>query len=307
MNSSQPYNQIEENLKILNHQFSASFNVHDSLEKAILKYHQNSKNFPYKQIICYLHNRGGLCNRLMSLWSTLALGSYFGIPVYLRWEPAPACPCNLSDLFELRMLEESSQAKILEILNTYPTQTFYLANMGRGLERIYNDLDLERWMTYEFFQNIYLQMARSFQIEHDLTYKIDQFISNHWEPGIIGVHMRGTDRITLELKKRGNLNDLSSDHDFINSINNAIKSGTSKFFLATDSNKTQSEFTQLFPGRFVFYCQSFNSNLLRETSIQDAMIDLYLLSKTTRIIGSKKSSFNFNAALLGGIPLERGD
>lgn len=305
MNSSQPYNQIEANLKILNHQFSAPFNVHDSLEKAILKYHQNSQEFPYKQIICYLHNRGGLCNRLMSLWSTLALGAYFGIPVYIRWEPAPACPCNLSDLFELRMLEESSQERILEILNTGPIQTLYLANMGRGLKRIYDELYLEYWMTYEFFQNIYLQMARSFQIKHDLADKIDQFISNHWEPGIVGVHMRGTDRITLELKNCGNLNALSSNHGFINSINNAIKSGTSKFFLATDSNETQSEFTQIFPGKFVFYCQNFDSSLLRETSVKDAMIDFYLLSKTSRIIGSKMSSFNFNAALLGGIPLER--
>jgi hypothetical protein len=97
---------------------------------------------------------------------------------------------------------------------------------------------------------------------------------------------------------------LSTNEGFFRKIEEEIAQGTEKFFLATDDGETRLLFEQKFPGKFISYCSTFNDSQLRQTTVQDALVDLYLLARTNKIIGSFNSSFSIYASDLGGIPLE---
>ena len=74
------------------------------------------------------------------------------------------------------------------------------------------------------------------------------------------------------------------------------------FFLATDDPEEEQILKLHFPGKIITYRKKCLCR--REpTAICDALIDLYCLSKTKKIIGSYWSSFSEQAALLGGCEL----
>ena len=70
------------------------------------------------------------------------------------------------------------------------------------------------------------------------------------------------------------------------------------FFLSTDNLETQTKFKKLFNNRIIFFDSIKESDNLRKTSLENAIIDLFLLSKCKQIIGSNGSSYSKFAILL---------
>lgn len=110
----------------------------------------------------------------------------------------------------------------------------------------------------------------------------------------IGVHIRRTDNLPSIGK--------SSTESFISSMKEALSSDPDTvFYLATDDLKEEALLREQFPDKIL-------SNQERDLSrnsiagIQDAMVDLYCLSSTNKIIGSYFSSFTDIAADMHGIP-----
>jgi hypothetical protein len=97
---------------------------------------------------------------------------------------------------------------------------------------------------------------------------------------------------------------ISNDDRFFQTIERQFNQGVEKFFLATDNGNTQAKFKQRFGDCILTYSQEFYPNQKRQTSMQTAAVDLYLLANTQRIIGSYDSSFSEYAAALGNIPLD---
>jgi hypothetical protein len=122
-----------------------------------------------------------------------------------------------------------------------------------------------------------------------------QIINEHSQnfDRVIGVHIRRTDnRQSLAY---------SSTSEFIELMQAEIrKDGNTKFFVATDSQIEEDNLKQVFPGRILTYQkQSLDRN--DPAAIQDAVVDLYCLSKCRKLIGSYYSSFTDTAYQINGI------
>ena len=73
------------------------------------------------------------------------------------------------------------------------------------------------------------------------------------------------------------------------------------FYLATDDEGVREHLCVLFPGRIL--TQAGASTRSTREGMEAAVVDLFVLSKTCRLIGSYWSSFTDTAAELGNLPL----
>lgn len=109
----------------------------------------------------------------------------------------------------------------------------------------------------------------------------------------IGVHIRRSDH------------DLAIQNSGLNKFKEAMnrelhRNNKHTFFLATDCKETENELKKAYPGKIIsFQKQSYNRN--STAGIQDALVDLYCLSKTAKVLGSYFSSFSQVAAEILGI------
>ena len=257
---------------------------------------------PYEKII--LHTAiGGFCNRLRILCSYLCLSYFWDIPLFLCWHPEDACNCYFYKLFEPVCGTISPQSMLQLFRSENSARIFYVyldmnADIGMNLYQRYLKDDLDR----ETFRRQYLEFVRKLKPKQQLLQKIEEFRQQHWTDDIIGLHIRRTDLLNhLKYKKLDS--NFSSDEMFISAIEKEISQGCSRFFLATDNEETQKLIYHHFPDQIISYCQTFNSEHKRQTTLENALIDLYLLSSCQKIIGSYYSSFSNYAADLGNIPL----
>lgn len=134
-----------------------------------------------------------------------------------------------------------------------------------------------------------------FKPQADIQKEIDHLLMN-FKPGIIGVHIRSKDNIE-SLK-------ISPFHLFERRIEDElIADPDSSFFLATDNEDYQNRLLKKF-GRekIIFHPKEFRRNV--EEGIKDAVVDLFCLSKTSKIYGSYYSSFSDVAGRIGQIPVQ---
>lgn len=134
--------------------------------------------------------------------------------------------------------------------------------------------------------------------------KTVQRISSQFSNDIVGVHVRTTDILKQVHKK---------DNPAIWKYMQYMKEEMDKnpdvaFFVSSDSYYILRHFRNCFRGKVFFNDQvEYNSNgeVERGTvkATQNALADLLLLSKTKRLIGTRFSSFSYEAACMGGIPI----
>lgn len=113
-------------------------------------------------------------------------------------------------------------------------------------------------------------------------------------PSCVGIHIRRTDNRPAIGK--------SSTECFIECMKKELDSDPdTRFYLATDDLEEERIIRAAFPGRIL----SNEKRCLRRDSaegIQDALLDLYCLANTRKIIGSYFSSFTDIAADMRKIP-----
>ncbi|MGN6800608.1 MAG: hypothetical protein ACTHJN_01810 [Ginsengibacter sp.] len=125
--------------------------------------------------------------------------------------------------------------------------------------------------------------------------KIDK-ITQQFNDDVIGVHIRRSDnQQAIEISK---------EEFFVRRLEHVLeKNPNAQFFLSTDDISTSA----LFRSKFGKHIISFDDKVLNRNSpqgIQDAVVDLFALSRTKNILGSWWSSFGIIAASIGKIQLE---
>ena len=176
--------------------------------------------------------------------------------------------------------------------------------------------------SYKNYVNIMKKNLKLVQPIVKLQKKIDNYINKNFNKNTIGVHIRRGDLFYF-IKQFGGIK-LMSDKNYINSINKEIKSNPqTRIFLATDSIKTLNKFKKLYPKRLLhFYGKEkryfdINTNILKgtnnkiiknlskaaKTNQEFAVIDLFILAKTKKIIGEGQSGFSNIASEIGNIKL----
>lgn len=138
-------------------------------------------------------------------------------------------------------------------------------------------------------------------IKKDIEVKINR-IFKKFTPYTVGVHVRRGDAWSSPWRS---YYEVSTDHAFINLMRKELnKNPEANFFLATDCKSTQDLFLELFSEKIISNKEKnfFESVDFKENKPfqKDALMDMVLLSRTSRIIGSNWSSFSVIAAKMGG-------
>jgi hypothetical protein len=113
----------------------------------------------------------------------------------------------------------------------------------------------------------------------------------HRLPGCcIGVHIRRGENYAEFFK--------SADHHFETIMASIVSACPAvKFFLATADPNTEAQFRQRFGERIISFPKTCSGR--HHAAIEEAMVDLLLLSRTSAVLGNHFSSYSFAAAVLG--------
>lgn len=262
----------------------------------------------------HLFPTAGLCNRMRAIDSAIALSRQKNLKLKVYWEPylylnspfdllfesidefelIPVKPnalnplnTNISDLYNSDVFVFNDNTKALD--------TSMLKNIGEDKDAFFDSLFLDyKNLVIESFERFYPNDKKyeEFKPIKSLQKKIDN-ISESFDPNTIGIHVRRTDNIKAIQE--------SPLYVFVSKIESEIESNPdSNFYLASDDLSVKSYLQQRFGERI-----KTNLNQATRTTIegmQDAVIELYVLANTSKILGSYWSTYSRTSADIKGIP-----
>lgn len=168
-------------------------------------------------------------------------------------------------------------------------------NIKRDLmPHISQEIHLSRLEEYEilyYFYNKYIKLSKH------LEEKVNSFYQAQMQGrNILGVHIRKTDKSTTR-RSTGQI--IPSEKRYIKLINSYLgnSSPATKVFLASDSTKIISKFTEIYGDKIIFTDSIRSSNQLpvhlapnnNKLKGEEILIDMYLLSKCNYFIGTPSS------------------
>lgn len=255
----------------------------------------------------------GLGNRMRVIASSVAVAKRYDLKLYIAWQINNDLGCDIKDIFSSIGLDYSTPSRISFLIisnfyrfgainkfyNSYKllskmiyTNSYFdkdlkniKSNNGLVLNGNYNDILIAS--CYGFEETLKL---KDFVLTKYLQNKVDEEYKKIGG-NYIGIHIRRTDHIDL-IK-------LSPLHLYTDQIEFFIKENPlQKFFLATDDEGVKKTITDEYKSIF-----SLDIKLGRDSieGIHGGVIELYLLSKSCKIICSKISSYSNTAILIGDI------
>ena len=121
-------------------------------------------------------------------------------------------------------------------------------------------------------------------------------LKKRFAPDTVGIHIRGTDKVISGF--------VPPIEKIITKMHAEVELNPEvKFFVASDGDKTKEAIVTLFEDRLITFPERAPRSTL--AGQQDAVVDLFGLAATSRIIGFRNSSFATAAALIGNKPLLR--
>lgn len=266
--------------------------------------------------------RGGLCNRMRAIASGVFIAQYYKpeqIEIY--WNKSNECYCNFKDLFSInengclekniKVIENHSFLYKVGVYNSLYQKIQII--LGKKLRTIIFDQCINEF-NYHRNGNIFKiinnksnaiclcschSMAQHYPLH--LLFKPVSIIANSIQQitkqfkHTIGLHIRATDHTIA--KTNSPIEKFIKRIDYEISINKDVT-----FFLATDDINIKQRILKKYKERIIT-----RNNILNRCSLEgmyDAVIDLWCLSYTQKIIGSYGSSYTELAAELGNISLE---
>lgn len=254
---------------------------------------------------------GGLCNRLRSIDSAIALSEKTGKPLHVIWVCNPEINCKFSDLFNTpEKINSLTEIKIgfriirfsLERLADIFFSAFnncclkYIADLSEN-EELLARLSVASKVYIRTDQPFYPPAApfANFVPKISLQKEIDFYTG----PNMVGVHIRRSDNVKSAMH--------SPLQRFIECMYEEIdKDHSIRFFVATDELQVEVQLREIFKEKIVTReKRSLDRN--NPLAIQDAVIDLYCLANCRKLIGSYWSSFtdaawqinNINKIIIG--------
>lgn len=238
---------------------------------------------------------GGLCNRLRSIDSAIALSEKIEKPVHVVWICNSEINCKFSALFDVpEKIHSLTEIKIKTRTVRFSLEKLadlFFSNLNNCCLKHIEDLSesealLPRLTTAN---KIYIRTDQPFYppatpFTH-FTPKtpLQKIIDSYRDTNMVGVHIRRSDNIKATM--HGPLN------KFIQCMQEEVdKDARVKFFIATDEPHKEAQLRKIFKDRIVTHKKrSLDRN--NPLAIQDAVIDLYCLANCRLLIGSYWSSF----------------
>lgn len=254
---------------------------------------------------------GGLCNRMRAIDAGIALQRRIGVPLRVYWESNDGLNCPFHRLFQ--------PIPEIELIEGLPWTSRQLLRFGRFHDPIkvlswltgtayYHHDEHERLVRDAHPQRSLLSTRRlhiiSFARFHPTPEKYHSFrpipelemriaeVASQFTTWTIGVHIRRTDNI--------NAITVSSTSKFRDAMEKAVvMEPRTKFYLASDCPDTIKELRDHFGDRII--TADIPASRKSEEGIQQAVVELYALSRTSYMFRSHFSSFSRTAAEIGNI------
>lgn len=250
--------------------------------------------------------QGGLCNRLRAVLSAVSLVERHFPETRLRvgWSADAECAARFDQLFEpypaacltigLRRWTDRPVTRYNLHWPALVRSILYTAqyrNTPPGVAALCGKVYVSTGYAFCEYSPEYVRRLRP--LPH-LQQRIDT-LSAGFDAHTIGIHIRRTDHSTAIAE--------SPDSLFVDAMRQCIaREPETRFFLATDDSALKASLAAQLPGRItVQECRGTRADL---RGMEEAVVDLWTLARTSRIIGSYWSSYTDTAAELGGIPLE---
>lgn len=260
---------------------------------------------------------GGLGNRMKSMAAAIRLAQATESKLDIIWFQDWGLGCRFDQLFQplnipqTQLREATLLDKVMRDIprkrNLYIPKLFEHCLYDECLDRIeaskayYNDFDFTAWCKGKkvwLASDVYFIAKEipddSFDIFHPVRHlqeRINQ-IKEDFSQQTIGVHIRRTDNIRSIQK--------SPTHLFIERMQQ--EPDDVKFYLATDSEDVKREMRSFFGNRIITSPNKATRGNLE--GMEDALVEMYLLAATNRILGSSCSTYSMTAASIGRVPLE---
>lgn len=253
--------------------------------------------------------QSGLANRMLVLSSAFAFSRKYGHRVEVIWCRNKNLNCRFDELFDwpadLGCLRELDQTTFFgkvyrRGLDWYLSLTNDVFLHSKNLSaRFESDPGLERLGTtvkriyartnWRFFEqadpfSFFVPVA---SLRDIIVERTAGFVD------VVGVHIRRSDH--------SHAIQFSPTIAFVELMRREIEvNRATRFFLATDSPETETMLRREFPGRIISR-EKTSLNRNDPSAIQDALVDLYCLSRTRKLIGSFRSTFSEAAWKISGI------
>jgi len=269
--------------------------------------------------VIYLEAMGGLANRMRLIASALWLDRMVPSSVVCFWDENAELNCPFSMLFQpihgVTVVPGSGKFKFVRSNNQRSSFKRYAAkvvNRLSGVDYCIDEkdfaelvwpgkLDIARvkrnhrriyFRTFEEFGDNALDLTRLRPV-NDLQHTIDE-VSAGFASDTIGVHIRRGDHPTAAER--------SPEKIFVEKMSVEIERDPhARFFLCTDDSEVERRFKEAFGSRVRTHSREKSRSA--PEGVRSALVDLYCLSRTRKIIGSYQSSFSEVAARLGGVEL----
>lgn len=262
---------------------------------------------------------GGLCNRMFAISSAYALAVNTGRDLTVLWELDQGLNAPFEFLFQpIPGITVFSRKKYL---NVFTNQFRKLSPQlfRRYMEKKYGtlftrsdmedlrkkdvnrpkmvlegliDQDLYVEYYYHFFQNNFLPLL--FKPVLQIQNRIEQVVGS-FSAETIGIQIRRTDHVHAIQNSPIQLFTEKMDRDILQNDNVS-------YFLATDSTEVVTFLQKKYSNRIINATHNRSRN--SKEGVKQAVVDLFCLSRTSRIYGSYGSTFSDAAHLIGNIPIE---
>ena len=270
------------------------------------------------KIIFWAHS-SGLANRLRALIGYQALAKFKKVPFFLCWKSDPNCDAHFSALFNTDKVNLISESK-LETEKKNENGQIYTECCWFHEIWIKN---LRNSVPWELFKSQALQFAQLLNPSPNITYQIKDFSQHQNLTNLPGFHIRMTDNLKAYngwlSHPNFNIEYISRLEGFEIQIEKLLSDKISNtIFLVTDNRQIEKYLKKRFPGRILTYEKKWRkpyklnfSSLIkkyrirvkqRTSTIEDALVEMYLLSKCKFITGTYFSSYGEFAAVLGKKP-----
>ncbi len=262
---------------------------------------------------------GGLANRMRAIDSAVSLSLKTNRELYIVWFKDFGLNCRFDQLFEpldFPNVTVTEASCIYKFLHDRPRRkNFFIPRLPQKfmfdsciyekqiVQLSHENFDFYNWAVQN--DKVYIasfisfypsdEVRKPFSIfkpQHNLIREINNRLARLGEH-TIGIHIRRTDNAVAIAQSPTQL--------FIDRMEDELKKNCdTTFYLATDSEEDKKRIIDQFGDRVFSSSQKADRN--SSAGIQEALIELYLLSHTRQIWGSVHSSFSETAAQIGNIP-----
>lgn len=276
----------------------------------------------------YIKPDGGLCNRMRTVDSMISLCEKHDRNLTIIWLSTDNLNCNFHEIFQpiyskkikIRIIGSLTLYRLIRLLiknENFITKTYIqgIYNSNRELKNLslieadkksFSEIeDLTIRLLKKKGQNILIESCYRHTRDNEESYQyfrpirsIEQKIENKVKEfyNTVGIHIRRTDN------KRSI--EVSTDDKIFRIINKELQEDSDKtFFLATDCAETKKKYLTAFKGNIITN-YDLGYDRAKKKNIQNAVLDLFCLSRTKKIYGSFFSSYSGVAASIGNTEIE---